>query len=40
MPVDFSKILVVGVSSRALFNLEEEEQIFREKTFVVFGNTN
>ncbi|MBL87762.1 MAG: 5'-nucleotidase [Winogradskyella sp.] len=31
MPVDFSKILVVGVSSRALFNLEEEEQIFREK---------
>ncbi len=31
MPVDFSKILVVGVSSRALFNLEEEEQIFRDK---------
>jgi 5'-nucleotidase len=31
MPVDFSKILVVGVSSRALFNLEKEEQIFREK---------
>lgn len=31
MPVDFSKILVVGVSSRALFNLEEEENIFREK---------
>ena len=31
MPVDFSKILVVGVSSRALFNLEQEEQIFREK---------
>ena len=31
MPVDFSKILVVGVSSRALFNLEEEEQIFREQ---------
>ncbi|MEL6303175.1 MAG: 5'-nucleotidase [Bacteroidota bacterium] len=31
MPLDFSKILVIGVSSRALFNLEEEEQIFREK---------
>lgn len=31
MPVDFSKILVVGVSSRSLFNLEEEEQIFREQ---------
>lgn len=31
MPVDFSKILVVGVSSRALFDLEEEDQIFREK---------
>jgi 5'-nucleotidase len=31
MPVDFSKILVVGVSSRALFNLEEEEKIFNEK---------
>ena len=31
MSVDFSKILVVGVSSRSLFNLEEEEQIFRDK---------
>jgi 5'-nucleotidase len=31
MPTDFSKILVVGVSSRALFDLEEEEKIFREK---------
>ena len=31
MPVDFSKILVVGVSSRALFNLEEEEKIFNKK---------
>lgn len=36
MPVDFSKILVVGVSSRALFNLEEEEQIFREKNIRSF----
>jgi len=29
--VDFSKILVVGVSSRALFNLEEEDRIFKKK---------
>lgn len=28
MPVDFSEILVVGVSSRALFNLEKENEIF------------
>lgn len=28
MPVDFSDILVIGVSSRALFNLEKENQIF------------
>jgi 5'-nucleotidase len=28
MPVDFSDILVVGVSSRALFNLEKENEIF------------
>jgi 5'-nucleotidase len=28
MPVDFSDILVIGVSSRALFNLEEENAIF------------
>ncbi|MCZ8143777.1 5'-nucleotidase [Flavobacterium sp.] len=31
MQIDFTKILVVGVSSRALFNLEEEEKIFKEK---------
>jgi len=31
MPVDFSDILVVGVSSRALFDLEEENQIFEEE---------
>jgi len=31
MGLDFSEILVVGVSSRALFNLEEEEKIFKEK---------
>lgn len=28
MPIDFSDILVVGVSSRALFNLEQENEIF------------
>ena len=31
MPVDFSDILVVGVSSRALFDLEIENQIFVEQ---------
>jgi 5'-nucleotidase len=36
MPVDFSKILVVGVSSRALFNLEEEEEIFNKKNIRVY----
>lgn len=28
MPVDFSEILVIGVSTRALFNLEVENQVF------------
>jgi len=31
MPVNFSDILVIGVSSRALFNLEEENVIFDEE---------
>jgi 5'-nucleotidase len=31
MPLDLSEILVVGVSSRALFNLEAENKIFEEK---------
>lgn len=31
MPTDFSEILVVGVSSRALFNLEKENEIFNDK---------
>lgn len=31
MPIDFSDILVIGVSSRALFDLEEENKIFVEK---------
>lgn len=28
MPVDFSDILVIGVSTRALFNLEKENEVF------------
>ena len=31
MPVDLSDILVVGVSSRALFDLEEAEDIFKKE---------
>ncbi|PXX25676.1 5'-nucleotidase [Arenibacter sp. ARW7G5Y1] len=31
MPVDFSDILVIGVSSRALFNLESENAVFDKK---------
>lgn len=31
MPVDFSDILVIGVSSRALFNLEEENAVFENE---------
>lgn len=36
MPVDLSEILVVGVSTRALFNLEEENKIFEEKGIEAF----
>lgn len=38
MALDFSKILVVGISSRALFNLEEEERIFKEQNIRGFRN--
>lgn len=31
MPVDLSEILVVGVSSRALFNLEKENELFEKE---------
>jgi 5'-nucleotidase len=34
MPIDFSDILVIGVSSRALFNLEVENKIFDEEGIV------
>ena len=31
MPVDFTNTLVIGISSRALFNLEEENHVFQTK---------
>jgi 5'-nucleotidase len=31
MPLDFKEILVIGVSSRALFNLEKENEIFNSE---------
>ena len=31
MPVDLSEILVIGVSTRALFNLEKENGVFDKK---------
>ena len=31
MPVDFSDILVIGVSSRVLFDLEEENSVFEKE---------
>jgi 5'-nucleotidase len=36
MPVNFSDILVVGVSSRALFNLEEENLVFQNEGIEAF----
>ena len=36
MAIDFSKILVVGVSSRALFNLEKENDIFDKENIEGF----
>jgi 5'-nucleotidase len=36
MSVDLSQILVIGVSSRALFDLEEENIIFNEKGLIEF----
>lgn len=36
MALDFSEILVVGVSSRALFNLEKENEIFNKENIVGF----
>ena len=36
MPIDLSEILVIGVSSRALFNLEDEDTIFNEQGLLAF----
>jgi len=36
MPLSFSETLVVGISSRALFDLSVEDQIFREQGVVAF----
>ena len=36
MALDFSQILVVGVSSRALFNLEKENEIFNNENIKGF----
>lgn len=36
MALDFSEILVVGVSSRALFNLEKENEIFKNENIEGF----
>ena len=36
MPVDLSEILVVGVSTRALFNLERENKVFEEEGIEAF----
>ena len=36
MALDLSKILVVGVSSRSLFNLEKENQIFNNEGILGF----
>jgi 5'-nucleotidase len=36
MSVDLSEILVVGVSTRALFNLEIENDIFQNKGITAF----
>jgi 5'-nucleotidase len=38
MPTDFSEILVVGVSTRALFNLEVENQVFDNEGIEAFRN--
>ncbi len=36
MPVDFSDILVIGVSSRALFDLEQENDVFQKEGIEAF----
>lgn len=36
MPTDLSKLLIVGVSTRALFDLEEENEVFNKAGIVGF----
>jgi len=36
MPYDLSKLLVIGISSRALFDLEEEDRIFQTEGLLSF----
>src|SRR5260370_34049992 len=37
MPVDLSKYLVIGVSSRALFDLEEANEVFEKKGVAAYA---
>lgn len=37
MPIDLSKLFVVGISSRALFHLEEENRIFEAQGLRAFS---
>lgn len=36
MPIDFSDVLVIGVSSRALFDLEEENEVFEKRGIAAY----
>jgi 5'-nucleotidase len=38
MPVDLSKFFVIGISSRALFDLSNEDRIFREQGLKAFSD--
>lgn len=38
MPLDFQNTLVIGVSSRALFNLEKENTIFENGSIEDYRN--
>jgi 5'-nucleotidase len=36
MPVSFAEMLVVGISSRVLFDLEEENKLFNDQGIVEY----
>ncbi len=40
MPTDLSEILVIGVSTRALFDLEKENEVFEKEGIDGFRNIN